>query len=429
MPIAHPLTAISISCTLSHLPPFLTSYKLASDAVSATKCRTPCLLSPCEKHGRAKILQLATSTVSLAFVLYWLHIAGILDAELGARMTQGVSIFIALPQDLAAWISILFLTTIAALAACGRLRYSGGIVTQHQLLGALAALLLFLWLQATRVKGISYGNFEVVDLSRPTYNTSLPCEPWNFSASTNDSAGHPCVLKGLQGHPRLPPEVFRRNYRLGNILDNWFTVGVANEVMPDIERHSKHSQYFRHKDKLDEAIRWISRVRGGANGTFAQFLASHIPIIPPEHIPINTTVSSRYWKGIEFWWLYEYGAMMDVHKGFQAALRQAIELFVYEAKIAVPLYDPHTCVVHYRLGDMLAHTLDPVSMAHAMHGWSMANGLEILEVVVLGGGNLVHLVDSASDAAMVTSQNILAKFMDKLHEMMPKVRAEGGTGI
>jgi len=184
----------------------------------------------------------------------------------------------------------------------------------------------------------------------------LPCDRLNGSATG------PCILNQPSPQARLDAGLYHDVYRLGNILDRWWTAGIRGKIEGEEGILAKNERA--HEAQLWGEFRGM--VSGAPKGSFARFLATHPPDIPAEYniTAITNRTNSPYWLRHSWWWLYFYDAMEEVHDGFRHAVRQALEEYVLATGTRVPMYDAHTCVVHYRLGDMAkVGTLDPKAMA------------------------------------------------------------------
>jgi hypothetical protein len=365
-------------------------------------------------QGKNSFIEWLAKFFLLLVAIYWLHIAGIWDAELGASRNSraGITVYITSPHDIPAWMTPISLVAGIYLASSGRL---GSGTLRSKPFNLLIALTitqpLFMYMLATRKKGVSYGRFKLHPLilpgSQAAYDDDnrLPC------VATN--RGGACIMKQHHAEMRIPPSSFHV-YRLGNLLDHWWTSGVWNHTASIVDNET---------EKIMRTVRHDFDVLADEcpEGSLGRFLLSHPPAIASENVPRN--MSSPFWARSSWWWLYFYDAMQDVNTGFGYAVRQALEEYVFMSGIRVPLYDPYTCVVHYRLGDVVADskenysTLEPVAMARSLFQWSLDQNLEIREIHVLGSGNLMH---RASDDTMLVSKNILTKFIETAQSLFTK---------
>lgn len=129
-----------------------------------------------------------------------------------------------------------------------------------------------------------------------------------------------------------------------------------------------------------------------------------------------------FWTHFSWWWLYFYDALREVHVEFGQSLREVLKEYVFSTGISVPNYDPATCVVHYRLGDVLDptyQTLGPDSMARELYHWAILKNLTIREFHVLGAGNILH--NTGDQGRIGTSQRILLHFCRTLQDLFLNV--------
>jgi len=197
-----------------------------------------------------------------------------------------------------------------------------------------------------------------------------------------------------------------KNYRLGNLIDKWWSYRVCRgEVYQGKIAHD-------FEDILGRAPR----------NSFGLYLWEHRNESSADHggnIQLNSLIATAYEDTFLTFWIYEYSAISTVLAPLRIALREAIEGYSKSIGHVIPEVAPGTCVIHYRLGDMLSvGVLDPIHMAQALYMWSLQHGREdsIRRFEVLAAG-LGH----GSSVELSQSRQILNVFLHAVQSLFPGV--------
>ena len=225
------------------------------------------------------------------------------------------------------------------------------------------------------------------------------------------------LRRGNNPRKRIPPHEFRRQYRLGNLVDRWWVASLNDTKL------GKPLTKAQSKTLGDAQGTFRGMAVGSPDASFGHFLLHHKPVETP-----SARLSDEFWNHASWWWLYFYSSMRESPE-FGHSLREALEQYSLTHGLQIPLYDPKTCLVHYRLGDVLSPeygTLDPEEMANSLFHWAKSKNLSIAEFHVLASGNLVH---GTGDGALVgTSQAMLHVLCETLRTLFPNSTVNVDTG-
>jgi drug/metabolite transporter (DMT)-like permease len=206
------------------------------------------------------------------------------------------------------------------------------------------------------------------------------------------------------------------DYRLGNILDRWFSAHfcrVTRTCTQDIA------------SKLEEELGDLTA--RSPDASFGRFLSENQPHNLSSLLHIQS--SSQFHKHYEWFWIYFYDAIELVLHEFRDVTSQALHSFVGAMNISVPYFNAYTCVVHYRLGDMLSHShfLDPIDFANQLHAWSTNQSLDIHHFHILFSGNILFRANVEQAAS---SRELIKSFLSTLRPKFPYATVfldEGGN--
>ena len=133
------------------------------------------------------------------------------------------------------------------------------------------------------------------------------------------------------------------NYRLGNIIDNWYSKEYNNKKLFDFN----------------------FMINVNNNNTFGKFLQYN----PPKHL--NNLPSSHLLSCVNWYWIYDYNAIKEVYPDFNNSLRHAIDDYFTQQEILekLPLINASTniCVIYLETSsyiidiDILLHTITTFS--------------------------------------------------------------------
>mmetsp|Transcript_35628 Transcript_35628/g.55632 ORF Transcript_35628/g.55632 Transcript_35628/m.55632 type:complete len:386 (+) Transcript_35628:25-1182(+) len=209
--------------------------------------------------------------------------------------------------------------------------------------------------------------------------------------------GHLKVLMAYE--PALPdtgciPDKVLRHYRLGNLLHAWWSTEICREASTRCEQ----------KEGLTDLLR--SELTGIAAPRCT--LGSFLRLNPPPIVSAGSRASAAYWQKPVWWW-ESYEVWKDIHKDFQQSMQSIVQRYLeVTPALRVPYYHNTTCVVHYRLGDMLwdSRPIDPLVMAKSASLWATENGLRITTFVILCSGNILHNVVHDYDQFALTGREV-----------------------
>jgi hypothetical protein len=216
----------------------------------------------------------------------------------------------------------------------------------------------------------------------------------------------PCPDTALErSDPRLA-NFSNSDYRLGNILDRWFSAYVC--------RNSNICTDEVTQKLMDEMTVLTAR---SPLTSFGRYLSEN----PPQNLSsllsrVNT--DSEFARRCSWFWIYFYTAIEEVLHEFRDAASSILRSYIQEQGIIIPYFNVHTCVVHYRLGDMLshAHFLDPTDFAHELKAWSLNQSLDIHHFHILFSGNINFRANSVQAAA---SNRLMKTFLANLTALFP----------
>jgi hypothetical protein len=205
----------------------------------------------------------------------------------------------------------------------------------------------------------------------------------------------------------------RSDYRLGNILDRWFAVHICR-VLKRCDENLERKFESELEDMTTRAPK----------GSIAKFLMRNSP--GPRKIPVKFFHSfnqTKFAQTYSWFWIYSYDAVGEVLDTFRISLSHNLQQ--YGEMIRAPWYfkpyylDVNTCVIHYRLGDMLshAHFLDSVDFSRQLHQWAVLEGLNILTFQVLSSGGISF---RASGAEVSQSRTLLDIFLNTTQQLFPE---------
>ena len=129
------------------------------------------------------------------------------------------------------------------------------------------------------------------------------------------------------------------NYRLGNIIDNWYSKEYNNKKLFDFN----------------------FMINVNNNKTFGKFLQYN----PPKHL--NNLPSTHLLSCVNWYWIYDYNAIKEVYPDFNNSLRHTIDDYFTQQEILekLPLINASTniCVIYLETSsyiidiDILLHTI------------------------------------------------------------------------
>ena len=196
-----------------------------------------------------------------------------------------------------------------------------------------------------------------------------------------------------------------RGYRLGNLIDRWFSFRV--------NMNTPLGKTFEDG---------IFQILGSApRNSFGRYLfESRTQPFTSTAANVNRSSlrSTPYEDSFMDYFIYEYEALSSVLRPLRIAMREAIDGYVASTGFKIPEILPGTVVVHYRLGDMLSvGVLEPVRMAEALHTWSLEEGLRnhILRFEVLAAGIMWENLKE-----ITVSEGILQEFVSALRALFPR---------
>lgn len=206
----------------------------------------------------------------------------------------------------------------------------------------------------------------------------------------------------LQCPSVLPKIVDFQGYRLGNIIDKWWSYRV-NFGGP------LHSKYAKEFQEIKQA--------GCPHNSFGDFLWQ----FRNRNLkgPKKDLWGTDYEDIAMAFWVYNFDAIAFILPAIRAELKEAIRQYVKESGFTMPTFAPHTCVVHYRIGDFLSvGVLDPLSMADALKEWVVQHGLKVVRFHVLASGAVAH---SLNPSQARKSASILEVFTSRLSQYFDEV--------
>ena len=130
-------------------------------------------------------------------------------------------------------------------------------------------------------------------------------------------------------------------------------------------------------------------------GSIAKFLMKKPPgpVAIPAHF-FRSFNQTSFSQSYGWFWIYFYDVVKEVLTPFRSTLSHNLQQYCEITRASWyfrPFYvDVNTCVIHYRLGDMLshAHFLDPVDFGHQLRMWTVREGLQVLTFQVLSSGGI-----------------------------------------
>lgn len=202
------------------------------------------------------------------------------------------------------------------------------------------------------------------------------------------------------------------DYRLGNILDRWYSVNLCHALRTCDESTVK---------KLSGELR--SMTSRAPVHSFAYFLMHHTPRISMIPKDLNSTFSSSIFaKKYDWFWIYFFPAVSEVSDSFSTTVSHSLQEYVKTVSPAWAFrgswFDKNTCVVHYRLGDMLSHShfLDPQAFAEQIHLWILKEGLKVDTFHLLTSGSLSF---RANPNELIGSHSLFQSFVETLKRLFP----------
>lgn len=181
-------------------------------------------------------------------------------------------------------------------------------------------------------------------------------------------------------------------YRLGNILDAWYTEALTGGSPRKVES--------------------LALLTSGHPGTFGHYLAR----TPPRHIQqLSPELAARL---AEYWWIYDYELIRKMQPWFGRSLREAMAAY-FPSPLPMPVRD--TCVIHFRVGDVFAppwnfNSITIDSFAAAAHEFSRSP----CHFEILSSG-LHHLT---TDPLRQKSMRVLELLEHALLERFPRAQVQ-----
>jgi len=231
-------------------------------------------------------------------------------------------------------------------------------------------------------------------------NWTVPCSSWTRDPS-------------LSNRDLLLDQFARSDYRLGNILDRWFAVHICQVL----ERCDANLEKKIESELDDMTTR-------APKGSIAKFLMRNSP--GPRKIPVKFFQSfnqTKFAQTYSWFWIYSYDAVGEVLDTFRISLSHNLQQYGEMTRAPwyfKPVYlDVNTCVIHYRLGDMLSHGhfLDPVDFSRQLHQWAVLEGLNILTFQVLSSGGISF---RGSGSEVSQSRTLLDIFLNTTQQLFPE---------
>ena len=183
------------------------------------------------------------------------------------------------------------------------------------------------------------------------------------------------------------------NYRLGNLIDMWYRYRV--------------SAYEQDEKKVEDIM--FDLVFKSPENSFARFLYEHRR--DPGRSNFTWLRNTAFEIACHTFWLYEYSAVAVVQTNYKHMIDEIVEKYLHENNVSLPQFTNSTCVVHYRLGDMLSlGVLDPVWMAEAVYNWSISQDLKITNFYILGAG----INYTKNEGEIIAGRRLLHKFISQL---------------
>eukprot|EP00292_Cryptomonas_paramecium_P009569 CAMPEP_0113699276 /NCGR_PEP_ID=MMETSP0038_2-20120614/23208_1 /TAXON_ID=2898 /ORGANISM="Cryptomonas paramecium" /LENGTH=244 /DNA_ID=CAMNT_0000622597 /DNA_START=1202 /DNA_END=1936 /DNA_ORIENTATION=+ /assembly_acc=CAM_ASM_000170 len=149
-------------------------------------------------------------------------------------------------------------------------------------------------------------------------------------------------------------------------------------------------------------------------GSIGSYLHDHPPIA------VNAAISkeSYFFKNVPWYWIYFYDAIAEVRDQFRLSMSVVLAGYLNSTGRGMPYFSLDTCVVHYRLGDMLSHGhfLDPEDLAQQLWFWSKNRTLSIAKFHVLHSGNLFF---RSNQNELTVGMDLMSKFLAKLQNFFP----------
>jgi len=210
---------------------------------------------------------------------------------------------------------------------------------------------------------------------------------------------------------RLKDDFAGSDYRLGNIIDRWFVFHMCRNM--HCNKHVVQKFWLELEEMTTRAPEF----------SIATFLMQNSPgqMTLPLHFKdsFNQSVFAQHY---EWFWIYSYDAVKEVYDVFRSTLsdnlQQYAELGLVSGHFRPIYFGVHTCVVHYRLGDMLSHShfLDPVDFAHQLFHWKLMLSLDIRTIYVLTAGGISF---RATSSEINVSMSLLYTFLNATRELFP----------
>lgn len=232
--------------------------------------------------------------------------------------------------------------------------------------------------------------------------------PWRLLCPVALSSSH-----GLLDWSRgLPKANEFAGYRLGNVIDKWWSYRV-NFGGP---LHRKYASEFH-----------IMKRFGCPENSFGSFLWQGRNRNIQENA-YNLLRNTEYESIALTFWLYSYDAISIILPDFRKVMKDAIRQYVEESGFVIPNVPEGTCVIHYRIGDFLSvGVLEPVAMADAVREWVLQFDLHIERFSIMSSGAVAH---STSLTQAAQSKRLLDLFTSRLSELfigIPLIIDSAGT--
>jgi len=190
------------------------------------------------------------------------------------------------------------------------------------------------------------------------------------------------------------------NYRLGNIIDKWFSLHLSRGLPVE--------------QKFQSELR--AMLTSAPKKSFGQFLCDHTPLTS---LSLQDLRNTAFEDNFMTFWAYSYEAIADIQYQYREAINVAIDAYALEVGYKMPTFNQTECVVHYRLGDMLSiGAIDPVNLANSLADWARRETTLISRFHVLISG-----ISHASNARqIIASQNTIDVFCARLKSLFPASR-------
>ena len=208
----------------------------------------------------------------------------------------------------------------------------------------------------------------------------------------------PCpTLKWVEHVIPTNADFAHSNYRLGNIIDKWFSKHISRDEPISTKFHSEFQEM----------------VASAPRHSFGRFLFEHTPKV------VSTLTDFRNTAFIDnfmTFWVYSYEAIAVAQDQYRKMMNEAIESYAHQVGYRMPAFNLTECVIHYRLGDMLSiGAIEPLHFAASLHNWTQHENINVTQFYVLVSG----ISHAASEKQRNFSHYVIDTFCGELMRRFP----------